>query len=105
MDGRHHLARVGADPSLLAQVAAEVAAWDPDSAFRTPGGSTAPMDHAHAILGILTAGGRETDLMGYLRRAEADALGVPRSTAEERRDRADRIARWMRAAVERAATG
>ena len=98
-----YYARACADEALVAQIATDLASWDPDCIFRAPDDSTAPESHARAILGILAAGGQPAAIKGYLRHAEINALGAPRSTSEERGDRADRISRWMVVAAVRAA--
>lgn len=78
-------ARAGANPALLARVAELlVARWDPRRELVTPDGQTAPMAHAAAIVGILAAGGRRAELVGYLRDRETAALGAPRSTGGTR---------------------
>ena len=85
------------DHTLLQRVAELLAArWDPNAEFATPslyldaaGNPTTPEDrsaraHAEVILAMYAAGGPETDVVGYLRRAEEAALGSARTTANER---------------------
>ena len=78
-------ARAGADPALIAEVAALLhTRWDPDGEFAAPDGSQQPEAHARTILGILATGADTAGVMGYLRRAGEVALGTPRTTGRER---------------------
>ena len=78
-------ARAGANPALVARVAGLLAArWDPRHEFVTLVGESAPEAHAAIVLGILAAGGRRAEVVGYLRDREAAALGAPRSTGGTR---------------------
>jgi phosphoglycerate dehydrogenase-like enzyme len=78
-------ARAAQNPAVVRGVAALLAArWDPAREYRAPDGATTPEAHARAVLGILGAGGRGSEVMGYLRRAEEAVFVFPRSTAEER---------------------
>jgi hypothetical protein len=85
-------ARGGDNPALVAAVASLLAArWDPASEFATPDGADTPEAHAAAVLGILAAGGRRAEVVGYLRTAEEAALGAPRSSGEVRWSLAEEI--------------
>ena len=87
-----HYARAGGNRSLIAWVAGEIRrGWDPDGAFQAPDGEHAAESHALAILGILATGGNTAAVKGYLRRAEVEAFGEPRTTSEERGAMAERI--------------
>ena len=78
-------ARAGGNPALVIAVARLLASrWDPAGEFATPDGADTPEAHAAAVLGILAAGGRRAEVVGYLRSAEEAALGAPRSTGELR---------------------
>jgi|GEM_PF-3413155 phosphoglycerate dehydrogenase-like enzyme len=57
--------------------------WDPARAYHEPDGATAPEAHARAVLGIVGAGGRGSEVIGYLRRAEEAVFVLPRSSAKE----------------------
>jgi mannose-6-phosphate isomerase-like protein (cupin superfamily) len=93
-DDRYY-ARAASDPALVAKVAADLAQWDAAGEFLAPDDSADPASHAQAILGILAAGGQLSAVIGYLRHAEMNTLGQPRTTADERNARAERIWRWM----------
>jgi hypothetical protein len=89
-------ARAGGDHTLIASVATELRTqWDPDAEFEAPDGERAAESHALAILGVLATGGHTAAVKGYLRRAESIALGVPRTTSEERGTIAEGIWRAM----------
>jgi hypothetical protein len=85
-------ARAGANPEVVRRVAAILAErWDPAGELAAPGGARTPEAHAAAVLGIIAAGGRPTEVVGYLRRAEEDAYVLPRSTGAARRALAEAI--------------
>lgn len=91
-----YYARAGGDRTLIASVAAQLRSrWDPDGEFEAPDGERAAESHALAILGMLATGGNTAAVKGYLRRAEADALGEARTTSHERGALADEIWRAM----------
>jgi hypothetical protein len=91
-----YYARAGGDRTLIALVAAELRSrWDPNGEFQAPDGERAAESHALAILGILATGGDTAAVKGYLRRAEADALGEPRTMSPERGELAESIRRAM----------
>ena len=82
---RDRRARAGANPEVVRRVTALLAErWDPAGEFAAPDGPRTPAAHAAAVLGILAAGGRASEVIGYLRRAEEDVYVLPRSTAEVR---------------------
>jgi len=98
----------GRDRALLHRVTELLAAhWDPKAEFAAPsvylnaaGHPAAPKDrraasaHAEAILAMYGAGGPQADAVGYLRRAEEEALGQARTTGGERWGLAAIIWRW-----------
>lgn len=85
-------ARAGGNPELVRRVAELLALrWDPDAEFATPDGDPHPEAHAATVLGILAAGGRRAEVVGYLRRAEESALGAVRSTGATRWEVAEAI--------------
>ncbi len=91
-----YYARAGGDRALIASVAAELRTrWDPHGDFQAPDGEYSAESHALAILGILATGGDTAAVKGYLRRAEAAALGEPRTTSQERGAMAEGIWRAM----------
>ena len=86
------LARAGTNPELVTRVAAIVAErWDLAAEFPAPDGERSARSHAVAVLGVLGAGGRRSEVIGYLRRAEEGILVFPRSTAEARQALATEI--------------
>ena len=96
MTQARYYARAGGDPTLIAAVARELEIhWDPRGEFAAPDGEHLAASHAAAILGMLTADGSTAAVKGYLRRAEVEALGAPRTTPHERGDLAERIWRML----------
>ena len=86
------LARAGMNPDIVARVAAVLAErWDPAAELTAPDGERSARSHAVAVLGVLGAGGRRSEVIGYLRRAEEDVFVFPRSTAEARQALASEI--------------
>ena len=86
------LARAADRPDSVATVAALLRAeWDAAAEFTAPDGERMAASHARALLGVLAAGGRQSELVGYLRRAEEAALGEPRSDGGFRWALAERI--------------
>jgi phosphoglycerate dehydrogenase-like enzyme len=78
-------ARAVQNPDVVRAVAALLAErWDPAQEYCAPDGATAPEAHARAVLGIVGAGGRGSEVMGYLRRAEEAVFVFPRSSTGER---------------------
>ena len=99
-------ARAASDPRVIAEVAAQLAAtWDPAGEFTAPDGDRTAEAHARTIVGILGTGQNEAAVMGYLRHAEAEALGEPRSTGHQRHAIAKAAWRVMSEAAIRTATG
>lgn len=82
---RDRRARAGTNPAVIHRVAALLTdCWDPASELAAPDGRREPQAHAAAVLGILAAGGRTSEVVGYMRRAEESTFGLARSTAEAR---------------------
>ena len=74
------LAHAAERPDVVARVAALLRThWDPAAELVAPDGDRGTEAHARAALAILAAGGRQSEVVGYLRRAEEAALGAPRS--------------------------
>jgi hypothetical protein len=93
-------ARAGGDKNLIRQVAEVLQhRWDPEAEFAAPDGERTSASHAKTILGILSTGADTARVKGYLRRAEEDALGAPRTTSMERGQLAEDIWRLMLDAV------
>ncbi|MGH7719273.1 MAG: hypothetical protein ACREON_10560 [Gemmatimonadaceae bacterium] len=91
----HFHARADANEELIARVASLLAReWDPAREFRAPDGSGDPAAHARTLLAILAGGGGAAQVVGYLRRAEEEILGVARSTGAARWSLADQIWHW-----------
>lgn len=88
--------RASAKPSVVHAVAALLRTdWDPRAEFRAPDGELSPDAHARTILAILATGADTANVAGYLRRAEVDTLGQPRSDASARSELANRIWRLL----------
>jgi hypothetical protein len=96
MTQARYYARAGGDPALIAAVARELQThWDPQNEFEAPDGERRAASHAAAVLGMLATDGSTNAVKGYLRRAEVAALGLPRTTSEQRGELAQRIWRML----------
>src|SRR3954471_8636317 len=88
--------RASASPALTQRVADLLRSeWDPAGEFAAPDGRRTSQSHAQTILAMLAPGGDTANVMGYLRRAEAENLGEPRTDSRTRADLAMRIWRLL----------
>ena len=88
--------RASASPALIERVARLLQSeWDPSGEFAAPDGSRSETSHAQTILAMLAPGGDTAFVKGYLRRAEEEQLGQPRTDSRTRGELASRIWRLL----------